>query len=251
MSDDGKHRDNDQRTELKVFVGGLSWQMKDSDLRDAFSKYDPIEASIIVDKNTQRSRGFGFVFFKDKLGMEDAIRDMHDKELDGRKISVVKAVPQNETKPGTPAVLLGGGAGARRGETRYGGRDYRDRGGYDRGYDRYGYDRGGAPYDRGGGYGGYDPRYSSYDRSGYDRGGYGGYGAPYGRDPYGRDPYASSYSGYGGYERGYEPAYDHRYPDYRTSYDDRGAGGADRRAYAAPRTTPYDRAPERRPEARR
>ncbi len=131
-----------------------------------------------------RRRGFGFVWFKDKIGMEDAMADMHNKELEGRKISVTRAVPMSETKPGTPAGQLGGGEGARTREIsrpyprEHYGRDSRGGGGYgggDRGYDR-GYDRGG--------YGSYDR--SSYDR-GYDRGGYGG-----------------SYSDRGGYDsRGY------------------------------------------------
>ncbi len=94
------------------------------------------------------------------------------QELDGRKISVVKAVPENQTSPGTPAAALGGGSGARRDyypprRDGYGGRGG---GGYDRGYDRGygggGYDRGG--YDRGG--------YGADYRGGYDRGGYGGAG---------------------------------------------------------------------------
>ena len=163
------------------------------------------------------------MFFKDLTGLEDAIRDMHDKELEGRKISVVRAVPQDQTKPGTPAAALGGG-GRRGGYDRGGPREY-NRGSY---YDRP-YDRGG--YDRGGGGGGYyaDPRYAGYDSRGYDRG-YGGGGGGYGggayerggdyyRDPYARDPYAG-YEGY--YDRGY------------------GAGGPDRRGYStAARSTPY------------
>jgi hypothetical protein len=100
--------------------------------------------------------------------MDDAIRDMHNRELEGRKISVTRAVPMSETRPGTPAAALGGGDGARTREISRYPRDYgRDYGrSYDRGYDRSysSYDRG---YDRG--YStSYDPRYSSYDR-GYDR----------------------------------------------------------------------------------
>jgi RNA recognition motif-containing protein len=99
---------------------------------------------IVLDKHTQRPRGFGFLWFKDKLGMEDAIRDMHNKELEGRVISVTKAVPMDQTKPGTPAAALGGGSGAR---TREYSRGYPPRGGGGGG----GYDRGGGGYDRGGG----------------------------------------------------------------------------------------------------
>lgn len=91
----------------------------------------------------------------------------------------MKAVPQDQTKPGTPAAVLGGGSGARRDyyprdRGFAGGRDPRDRGyergGYDRGYGGGGYERGG--YDRGG----YDPRSGGYGSGSYDRG-YGGYAA--------------------------------------------------------------------------
>lgn len=78
---------------------------------------------------------------------------------------MVRAVPQDQTRPGTPAAALGAGPGARRD---FGRRDYPPRYGYDRGYDRYA-DRDPVPPR---GYGGYDPRYA-YDR-GYDRS-YAGY----------------------------------------------------------------------------
>lgn len=233
---------NDKRDdEFKIFVGGLSWQMKEGDLKEAFSKYDPTDATIILDKNTNRPRGFGFVWFKDKLGMEDAVRDMHDKELEGRKISCVRAVPMDQTKPGTPAAALGGGQGSRsRDYGRYPPRDSygRDYGrGYDRGYDRYAPAGAAGGYDRGyGGYGGADPRYGTYDR-GYDSRSYGtgGYGDPYARS---HDPYSSGSYG-GGYERSYD-AYD------------RGGSGPDRRSYAsAPRSGPYDRPSDRRSDGRR
>ena len=65
----------------QVFVGGISWQFKDADLKEAFSRYDPADAQCILDKATARPRGFGFVWFKNKLGMEDACRDMHNKVI--------------------------------------------------------------------------------------------------------------------------------------------------------------------------
>lgn len=226
-----------KRDDFKVFVGGLSWQMKEGDLKEgksaqpwrlatravchahawhgfygcrpltalvhpahlsclvpslapaAFAKYDPVDATIILDRHTNRPRGFGFVWFKDKLGMEDAIRDMHEKELEGRKISVVNAVPMDQTKPGTPAHVLGGGGsgggGGRGGD--YGRGGYPPRGGdpyrdYGRGYDR-GYERGG--------YGGYErPAYGAYDRAAYDRG-------------YDSRGYAAGYADPRGYAAGY------------------------------------------------
>lgn len=153
-------------------------------VRAVFERYNPLSAVIQVDKMTQRPRGFGFVIFKDRESLQDAVREMHNKEVDGRTISVKEAIPQDQIRPGT---RLGSG-GRERSDSRggYGGRDrydsrggYGDRagGGYGGGYDR-GYDRG-AYGDRGGYAGGYDPRgaaYPAYDR-GYDRGyGSGGYG---------------------------------------------------------------------------
>jgi RNA recognition motif-containing protein len=60
----------------------------------------------MMDRQTGRSRGFGFVFFRDKRGLDGAIEKLHNTELDGRRISVARAVPQSETAPGTPADLL-------------------------------------------------------------------------------------------------------------------------------------------------
>jgi RNA recognition motif-containing protein len=124
----------------------------------------------MIDKRTMKSRGFGFVMFADPAGRDEAISHMHDTELDTRRISVTKAIPMDQTLPGTPAAALGAG----RREGGYMSRDRYsrpfDRGGYDRGYERGGsYDRyaGGDRYGGGGAYGGartrpYEPRYSPY-----------------------------------------------------------------------------------------
>lgn len=63
----------------------------------------------MVDKVTGRSRGFGFVIFSNKDDMEQARLKMHDTDIDGRKVSVTKAIPQSQTAPGTPAAALTGG----------------------------------------------------------------------------------------------------------------------------------------------
>lgn len=77
----------------------------------AFKEFGAIDAKVMLDRVTQRSRGFGFVHFDRKEDMEEAIKDMHNRELDGRKISVTRAIPQSETAPGTPAGMLGGSRG--------------------------------------------------------------------------------------------------------------------------------------------
>ena len=80
----------------------------------AFEKYRPVEARVMLDRITNRSRGFGFVTFNDKSQMEKAVAEMHEANIENRKISVTKAIPQSETAPGTPAAAL-----ARGGRDRY------------------------------------------------------------------------------------------------------------------------------------
>jgi len=76
----------------KVFVGGISWNTDEEILREAFGKYgEVVEAKVITDRDTGRSRGFGFVSFSDHDGVEKAISEMDGKELDGRNIKVNEA----------------------------------------------------------------------------------------------------------------------------------------------------------------
>jgi len=115
----------------KLYVGGLSWGTTDEGLRDAFSRFGEIsEARVIMDRETGRSRGFGFVTFVQDDAAQNAISEMDGSNLDGRNIRVNEA----EDRPRT-----GGGGGGGRGG--YGG------GGGGRG----GYGGGGGG---GGGYGG-------------------------------------------------------------------------------------------------
>jgi cold-inducible RNA-binding protein len=95
----------------KLFVGGLSWGTTDDGLHGAFSPFGEIvEAKVITDRETGRSRGFGFVTFADDEGATKAIAEMDGTELDGRTIKVNEA----EDKP----ARSGGGGGGRGG---YGG----------------------------------------------------------------------------------------------------------------------------------
>ncbi|CAI5502338.1 unnamed protein product [Closterium sp. Naga37s-1] len=80
--------------ELRCFVGGLSWGTDDRALSDAFHDYGAVDAKVVNDRETGRSRGFGFVTFNDKAGMDDAIKAMNGKELDGRTITVNVAQPR-------------------------------------------------------------------------------------------------------------------------------------------------------------
>jgi len=73
----------------KLFVGSLSWDTKDEGLYDAFSSYGEVsEAVVISDRNTGRSRGFGFVTFEDDEAADSAMAALNGTELDGRTIRV-------------------------------------------------------------------------------------------------------------------------------------------------------------------
>ena len=73
----------------KLFVGNLNFKAKSEDLEDLFSEFGEIEESYVVsDKNTNKSKGFGFVTFVEDKDAEAAILSMKDKEFDGRKLTV-------------------------------------------------------------------------------------------------------------------------------------------------------------------
>ncbi|XP_071675819.1 glycine-rich RNA-binding protein blt801 isoform X2 [Lolium perenne] len=153
----------DGGAEYRCFVGGLAWATDDRGLEQAFSQYGEIlDAKIINDRETGRSRGFGFVTFATDEAMRNAIEAMSGKELDGRNITVNEAQSRRSGGGGG-----GGGYGGQRGGGGggYGGGGYGgDRGG--------GYGQGGGGYGQGGGGGGYGGQ-----RGG---GGYGGGGGGYG-----------------------------------------------------------------------
>jgi len=134
----------------KLFVGGLSWNTTDGGLRAAFEQFGEVEdAKVITDRETGRSRGFGFVTFVDASVIKAAIQGMDGKQLDGRSIRV------NEAQERAPREGGGGGFGGGGG----------GRGGFGGG-------RGGG----GGGRGGHGGGGGGGGRGGYGGGGGGGYG---------------------------------------------------------------------------
>lgn len=73
----------------KLFVGGLSWDVSDEQLKEAFRPFGPLqEAAIVTDRATGRSRGFGFVTFEKPIDAAAAIKQMNGAELDGRTLRV-------------------------------------------------------------------------------------------------------------------------------------------------------------------
>ena len=117
---------------MKLYVGNLSFNTSDQDLSTLFGEVGTVQSTnIIQDRETGRSRGFGFVEMSSKEEGQKAIATLHGKEIDGRELKVNEAKPQENRS--------GGGGGGRGGYGGGGG----DRGGYGGG-DRGGYGGGGG-----------------------------------------------------------------------------------------------------------
>lgn len=141
----------------KLYVGNLSYATTDDELHTHFSTIGPVSsATVIMDRNTGRSKGFGFVEMETAEAAQEAINRLNNTEFNQRMISVSEARPPRERS-------FDGGGGGDRGGSRGGG------GGYGGGGDRGG--------SRGGGYGG-----GGGDRGGSRGGGGGGRGGGGDRD---------------------------------------------------------------------
>ncbi|UPX11302.1 uncharacterized protein EKO05_0001913 [Ascochyta rabiei] len=152
----------------KLFVGGLAWHTDDATLRQKFEEFGQVEEAVVVkDRDTGRSRGFGFVRFASDAEADTAMQNMNNVEFDGRTVRVDKASDR-----------AGGGGGG-------------GRGGFGGGYGR----GGGGGYSGGGGYGGGGGR------------GYGGQGGgqwgPSGGQGGGQGGGYQGQGGYGGQRQGY------------------------------------------------
>jgi RNA recognition motif-containing protein len=111
----------------KLYVGNLSYRVSSSDLEQIFSSYGSVEsAEVISDRETGRSKGFGFVEMSSDAEARAAIDGLHDQEHDGRRLTVNEARPREPRGPGA-----GGGGGGWRGNGGGGG----GRGGRSGGYD--------------------------------------------------------------------------------------------------------------------
>ena len=89
---------------MNIYISGLSFDVTDADLQDLFAEYGEItSAKVINDRETGRSRGFGFVEMADDAEGQKAIDGLNGKEIDGRVVSV------NIAKPRTERSSFGGG----------------------------------------------------------------------------------------------------------------------------------------------
>jgi RNA recognition motif-containing protein len=140
---------------MNIYVGNLPHASTDDELREAFESYGSVKsATIIKDKITGRSRGFGFVEMSDRAEAEAAIAALNGAEFGGRDLTVNEAKPREERS---------GGGGGNRGGGGYGGGGYGGGGG-----GGYG---GGGGGNRGGGGGGYGGGGGgNRGGGGYDRG---------------------------------------------------------------------------------
>ena len=81
----------------KLYVGGLPYSTKDDQLRTALAEVDEVtEASVVTDRDTGRSRGFGFVEMATEDDAQKAIDSLNGTDLDGRNINVNEAKPREE-----------------------------------------------------------------------------------------------------------------------------------------------------------
>ena len=151
----------------KLYVGNLPYTVRDEDLQQSFGQFGAVtSAKVMMERDTGRSKGFGFVEMASDAEAQAAINGMNGQPLGGRSITVNEARPMEARPPRTGG--FGGGGGGYGGGGGGGGGGDRSGGG--------GYGGGGGGRSSGGGYGG-------GDRSG-GGGGYGGGGSGGGRGGY-------------------------------------------------------------------
>jgi len=114
-----------KKVEKKLYVGGLSYNTTETGLRDAFSQAgEVVSASVITDKMSGRSRGFGFVEMATEEDAQKAIDMWNGKELDGRTLVVNEAKPMSDRPKRTGGFDRGGSRGGFGGGGFGGRRDY-------------------------------------------------------------------------------------------------------------------------------
>ncbi|GJC99642.1 RNA recognition domain-containing protein [Colletotrichum higginsianum] len=105
----------------KLFIGGLAWHTEEGTLRQKFEEFGAVEEAVVVkDRDTGRSRGFGFVRYTQDGDAQKAIAAMNNVEFDGRTIRVDKA-SDNGPRGGGGGGFRGGGGGFGGGRGGYGG----------------------------------------------------------------------------------------------------------------------------------
>ena len=167
----------------KLYVGNLPYSVRDGDLEQAFGQFGAVtSAKVMMERDTGRSKGFGFVEMGSDAEAQAAINGMNGQPLGGRSVVVNEARPM-EARPPRSGGYGGGGYGGGGG------------GGYGGG--------GGGGYGGGGRSGGGGGGYGGGGRSGGGGGGDGGFRSPYGAGPRGGGRSGGGGGGYGGGNSGY------------------------------------------------
>ena len=123
---------------MNIYVGNLSWGLKDQDLANLFTPFGEVaSAKIVMDKFTQRSKGFGFVEMPNDEQAQAAIAQLNGSEIEGRNLVVNESRPK-EGGSGNGGGFKkksfgGGGGGFKKGGGGFGGGGSRGGGGYNRG----------------------------------------------------------------------------------------------------------------------
>jgi len=100
----------------RLYVGNLSYSVSSEQLDELFAAYGQVKsAQVIMDRDTGRSKGFGFVEMADGAGAQAAIEGMNGKDIDGRALTVNEARPREERGGGGGGGGYGGGRGGRGG----------------------------------------------------------------------------------------------------------------------------------------
>ena len=145
----------------KLYVGNLPYTVRDEDLQQSFGEFGAVtSAKVMMERDTGRSKGFGFVEMGSDAEAEAAINGMNGQSLGGRSITVNEARPM-EARPPRTGGFGGGGGGYGGGGDRSGG------GGYGGGGGGGGYGGGGGGRSGGGGYSGGGDRSGGGGRGGY------------------------------------------------------------------------------------
>lgn len=105
---------------IKLYVGNLSYNVQSNDLNEFFEQFGTVTSTkVITDRETGRSKGFGFVEMEDESEGRNAIEQSNGQEFQGRNLKVTEALPQEAKGPRTGGFNKGGGDRGSRGPKRW------------------------------------------------------------------------------------------------------------------------------------
>ena len=105
----------------RLYVGNLSYSVTNSNLEELFSAFGTVQsAEVVQDRDSGRSKGFGFVEMADDNAAQEAIRGLHEKEHDGRNLTVNEARPREDAAVAADVVVTAAAAAAGGGRGGYG-----------------------------------------------------------------------------------------------------------------------------------